>query len=38
VDLIVIGKRGLGGLSSLLLGSVSKAVVDGARCAVTVVH
>jgi nucleotide-binding universal stress UspA family protein len=37
VDLIVIGKRGLGSLSSLLLGSVSKAVVDGARCAVTVV-
>jgi nucleotide-binding universal stress UspA family protein len=37
VDLIVMGKRGLGGLSKLLLGSVSRAVTDGAHCAVTVV-
>ena len=37
VDLIVLGKRGLGGLSQLLLGSVSRSVVDHARCAVTVV-
>lgn len=37
VDLIVIGKRGLGGLSQLLLGSVSRSIVDHARCAVTVV-
>ncbi len=37
VDMIVIGRRGLGGLSQLLLGSVSKSVVDHARCAVTVV-
>ena len=37
VDLIVIGRRGLGGLSSWLLGSVSKSIIDHARCAVTVV-
>ena len=37
VDLIVLGRRGLGGLQQLLLGSASKAVVDHARCAVTVV-
>ena len=37
VDLIVIGRRGLGGLSSWLLGSVSKSIIDQARCAVTVV-
>ena len=37
VDLIVVGKRGLGGLSQLLLGSVSRSIVDNARCAVTVV-
>jgi nucleotide-binding universal stress UspA family protein len=37
VDLIVIGRRGLGALSSWLLGSVSKFIVDHARCAVTVV-
>lgn len=37
VDLIVLGRRGLGGLSQLLLGSVSRSVVDRAHCAVTVV-
>jgi nucleotide-binding universal stress UspA family protein len=37
VDMIVVGKRGLGGLAQLLLGSVSRAVVDHAPCAVTVV-
>jgi nucleotide-binding universal stress UspA family protein len=37
VDLIVLGRRGVGALSQLLLGSVSRSVVDRARCAVTVV-
>lgn len=37
VDLIVLGKRGVSALSQLLLGSVSRSVVDRARCAVTVV-
>lgn len=36
-DLIVVGRRGLGGLSRLLLGSVSEKIVANARCAVTVV-
>jgi len=36
-DLIVIGSRGLGGVRRLLLGSVSQAVVKGARVPVTVV-
>jgi nucleotide-binding universal stress UspA family protein len=37
VDLIVMGRRGVGALSQLLLGSVSRSVVDHASCAVTVV-
>jgi len=36
-DLIVVGRRGLGGLSRLLLGSVSDRIVGHAHCAVTVV-
>ena len=36
-NLIVIGSRGLGGVRGLLLGSVSQAVVKGAKVPVTVV-
>jgi nucleotide-binding universal stress UspA family protein len=38
VDLIVLGTRGLGGFSKLLLGSVSSGVVSHAHCDVLVVR
>jgi nucleotide-binding universal stress UspA family protein len=37
LDLLVLGSRGYGPLKSALLGSVSRRVVDSARCSVLVV-
>ena len=37
-DLIVVGSRGLGGFTGLLLGSVSTQIVHHAGCAVLVVR
>lgn len=38
VNHIVLGHRSKGPLESLLMGSVAKAIVDGAACTVTVVR
>jgi len=38
VDLVVVGSRGLGGLRGLVLGSVSRQVVERAQHVVIVVH
>ncbi|ABD55738.1 universal stress protein [Jannaschia sp. CCS1] len=38
VDLIVMGRRGLGSVASLFLGSVSQTVSKSAECSVLTVH
>jgi nucleotide-binding universal stress UspA family protein len=36
-DLVVIGRRGRGGLAEFLLGSISHQVADHAKCPVVIV-
>jgi len=37
-DMLIVGSRGLGGFSGLLLGSVSSSCAEHAKCPVLVVH
>lgn len=37
-DMIVVGRRGLGALAGVLVGSVSRGLLQHARCPVVVVH
>jgi nucleotide-binding universal stress UspA family protein len=38
VDLIIVGSRGLGGFKRMLVGSVSKEIVDHANCSVIILR
>lgn len=35
---LIVGSRGLTGLDAVMLGSVSRQLLDSARCTVTIVH
>jgi len=37
-DLIVIGNRGMGGVKTLVMGSVSRGVVNSCRCPVLIIR
>jgi nucleotide-binding universal stress UspA family protein len=37
-ELVVVGSRGHGGITGVLVGSVSQAVIQRARCPIVIVH